>query len=192
MGRLARSLEVVLLGPQHPLREPLALLALRDVMAHHPLDVVAELLARDLEPAELAAEAGIEAQTTAEVHLEALDLLALVHDELALQADVGDLGAGAGVGAAVHVDRDRGVQRREPLLELADQVGLGLTQKGYALTNLRADWEIKPNLVASLWARNVFDQNYAVGGVNVYDSLGYNFVYPGEPKTYGVELNVKF
>jgi len=75
---------------------------------------------------------------------------------------------------------------------LADQVGLGLTQKGYALTNLRADWEIKPNLVASLWARNVFDQNYAVGGVNVYDSLGYNFVYPGEPKTYGVELNVKF
>src|SRR4051812_29884928 len=54
-GRPATSLEVRLVRPQHPLREALALLALRDVLADHPLDVLAELRAGDLEPAQLAA-----------------------------------------------------------------------------------------------------------------------------------------
>ena len=55
--------------------------------------------------AQLAAEAGLEPDAAAEVHLEALDVVAVVvEDELALEADVGDLDAGARVGAAVEVD----------------------------------------------------------------------------------------
>ena len=70
---------------------------------------------------------GAEAERAAEVHLEALDLVAVVvHDELALEADVGDLGAGAGVGAAVDVDRDLGVEVGEALLQLGHQAARAL------------------------------------------------------------------
>ena len=58
--------------------------------------------------AQLPAEAGVEAEAAAEVDLEALDLVAVgIGDELALEPDVGDLDAGAGVGAAVEVHGDR-------------------------------------------------------------------------------------
>ena len=87
------------------------------------LDVVGELRAGDLVGPELAAEAGVEPETAAEVHLEALDLVAVVvEDELALEADVGDLDARARVGAAVDVDRDRGVELGDALLELGDEL----------------------------------------------------------------------
>ena len=60
------------------------------------------------------------AEAAAEVHLEALDLLAVgVGDQLALEADVGDLDAGAGVRAAVDVDGDRRVEVGQPALQLA-------------------------------------------------------------------------
>src|SRR5690348_1600760 len=58
------------------------------------------------------------------MHLESLDLLAVrPGDQRALQADIGGLDPGAGVRAAVHVDRDRGVEAGQPALQLADQVG---------------------------------------------------------------------
>ena len=73
--------------------------------------------------AQLAAEVGLQPGGAAEVHLEALDLVAVgVEHQLALEADVGDLGAGAGVRAAVDVDGDRRVEVGEPPLELGDEV----------------------------------------------------------------------
>src|SRR4051794_36264269 len=58
------------------------------------------------------------------MHLEALDLAAVLrrHD-LALEAQVGGLDACAGIGAAVDVDGEWGVERREPLLQLRDGSG---------------------------------------------------------------------
>ena len=90
--------------------------------AHDPLDVVGQLVGGDLVAAQLAAEAGVEPEPAAEVHLEALDLVAVgVQDELALEADVGDLDAGARVGAAVDVDGERLVEVGQPALELVDR-----------------------------------------------------------------------
>ena len=106
--------------------------ALVDVAAHEPLDEVGEVVGGHLEAAHRAAEAGLVAvgggEAAAEVHLEAGLLLAVDRDDHALEADVGDLDAGAGVGAAVDVQGDRGVERRdvgEPALELGDRRGGG-------------------------------------------------------------------
>ena len=107
----------------HPVGERLAVLALVEVRRDDGGDVVVELGAGHLVGAQLAAEVGAQAGGAAEVHLEALDLVAVVVEhQLALEADVGDLGAGAGVGAAVDVDGDRGVEVGEAALELGDQV----------------------------------------------------------------------
>src|SRR5882757_10564839 len=92
----ARSLKVRLVGPGHPLREPLAAVPLLDVLADDPVHVVAEPAGRDLQPAQLAAEAGVQSESAAQVHLEAGHLVAVrVRHDLALEADVGGLGAGA-------------------------------------------------------------------------------------------------
>ena len=94
-----------------PLGEPLAVLALRLEGLEHPLDVVGQFVGGDLVAADLAAEPGVQAEPAAQVHLEALDLLAaVVGDDHALETDVGDLGAGAGVRAAVDVDGERHVE----------------------------------------------------------------------------------
>src|SRR4051812_284467 len=88
-------------GERLVLRRPVG-----QIVAGDLLDVRGKLLGRCLEAAHLAAEPGGltlgHAEGAAEVDLESFDLLARgVGDELALEADVGDLGAGAGVGAAV-------------------------------------------------------------------------------------------
>src|SRR5690606_15818086 len=143
-GRLVHSLEVGLLGPHDPLREPLALAALRHEPAHDALDVVAQLGAGDLQAAQLAPEPGVEAEAAAEVHLEALDLVAVgVGDDLALEPDVGHLGARAGVRAAVEVDGDRdlGAHVGQALLQVLDQADrplLGLDDRELAELDARA------------------------------------------------------
>ena len=92
--------------------------------------------------AELAAEVRVEAERPAEVDLEALHPVAVgVGDDLPLQADVGDLGAGAGVGAAVEGDAQRHVEVAEALLQLADQLdgaGAGGDQRQLAELQARA------------------------------------------------------
>ena len=64
------------------------------------------------------------AEPAAQVHLEALDVVAVgVQRPDALEPDVGHLDARARVGAAVDVDRERQVVLGQPGLELVDQVG---------------------------------------------------------------------
>src|SRR6202453_3312395 len=105
--------------------KPFTVLALLDEVAHHPVDVVAELIAGDLVLAQFSAEPAVYAQAAAEVDLEALDRPAItVVDHLALESDVGDLDAGARVRATVDVDRDRHV-------ELGVDVGQALFQLGH-------------------------------------------------------------
>ena len=66
---------------------------------------------------------GLLAEPAAQVHLEALDVAAVrTGQQDALQADVGDLDACARVRAPVDVDGERSVERRQPVLELGDQV----------------------------------------------------------------------
>src|SRR3978361_1047264 len=102
-----RSDQPRLVGPGDVGGEPLTGLAPLQVGPQHPLAVVGGLVLGDLVSAELAAEARLGAEVTAEVHLEALDALpGGVPDDHALEADVRRLEPGAAVRAAVHVDAD--------------------------------------------------------------------------------------
>src|SRR5258705_445677 len=112
------SFEVRLLRALHPVGEALPVLLLALEVLQDALDVVRKLGRRGLEPPDLPAEAGVHAERPSQVDLEALDLLAAgVGDELALQADVGGLDAGAGVRAAVDVDGQGGGEVGKAVLQ---------------------------------------------------------------------------
>src|SRR5690349_2797244 len=143
-----RSQEPGLLGPGHVAGEALAGLAAFEVTAQHPLAVVRRLGLGHLVAAELAAERGVHPEVAAEVHLEALDhLTGVVADHRALEADVGGLEPGAGVRAAVDVDRDRRVELRQPLLQVGVEVLgvlLGLDDRELAELQPRAGHRAAP------------------------------------------------
>src|SRR4051794_15333336 len=88
-GGLERLLaaDQVLVGAQDPRRERLPVLAVSEVVGDQRADVVVEAGAGDLVGPQLAAEVRLQSGGAAEVHLEALDLLAVVHDQLALESD---------------------------------------------------------------------------------------------------------
>ncbi len=70
--------------------------------------------------------------------------------------------------------------------------GPGIRQGGYALANLRAEMPLNSQVTIALWARNVFEQKYYTAGINAYYTIGYAALYPGEPRTFGVDLTAKF
>src|SRR3954447_12779610 len=129
-------------GSGHPLGEPLTLAALGDERASQPLHVVRQLIGGHLVATQLASEAGVESEPAAEVDLEALDLAPVgARHQLSLEPDVGHLDPGTGVGAAVEVDGDGGLQRAEARLQLIDQgrrPGLGLHDRELAELDPRA------------------------------------------------------
>jgi iron complex outermembrane receptor protein len=45
---------------------------------------------------------------------------------------------------------------------------------------------------AALYVRNVGDRLYYIAGYALGASAGVNTAYPGEPRTFGAELSVKF
>src|SRR5205807_1029854 len=97
-----------------------------DEIAHHSVDVIAELIAGDLVLAQLSSKTAVRAQGAAQVHLKPFDGSAVaVVDHLALEADIRNLNAGTRVRAAVDIDGDwhvqLGVDVFEPTLELGHQ-----------------------------------------------------------------------
>src|SRR5262249_7150907 len=121
---LRRSSQVALLGANGPLRESFTVGAVFDEVAHHPFDVIAQLVAGDLVLAQFSAEAAVQAEAAAQVHLEALDRAALaVVDHLAFEPDVGDLNSRTRIRAAVDVNCDRHVEPRVDVVEPAFEFG---------------------------------------------------------------------
>src|SRR3954452_1626171 len=123
-GRLEHALtaERHLVGAGDPRGEALTGQPLLEVGRDDVRHVVVEPRAGHLVGAQLAAELPGQADAATEVHLETLDLLAVVvQDELALEPDVGHLRARTRVRAAVDVDRDGRVQGGEPPFELLDE-----------------------------------------------------------------------
>lgn len=47
-------------------------------------------------------------------------------------------------------------------------------------------------LRVSLWGKNLTDESYFTTGVNVYNSLGFNFNLYADPRTYGVDVELNF
>jgi len=70
----------------------------------------------------------------------------------------------------------------------------GTSLKGYTTVNLRYSWNEIMNSGFSLgvYVRNVADKLYYISGYAMGASGGYNTGYPGEPRTFGAELSVKF
>jgi iron complex outermembrane receptor protein len=69
-----------------------------------------------------------------------------------------------------------------------------LQQDDYWLFGLTLGWEnmMGSNLDLSAYAKNVTDEEYAVGGVMLYHTLGLSTKAFGDPRSYGVQLRYQF
>src|ERR1700742_3398355 len=133
-GRCGWSCQILIARMDSPLRERLARLLTGCKPAENSFYIVGKVFGGGFQAPDLAPEARRRAVTAAQaapqVDLKALHLLTVrAGDQRPLQPDVSGLDAGAGVRAAVHVDRDRLGEVRQPPFQLVDQVdgaGLGL------------------------------------------------------------------
>jgi iron complex outermembrane receptor protein len=67
-----------------------------------------------------------------------------------------------------------------------------VTQEAYGLLAGRLTWAVKSeNVELSIFGRNLLDKKYSVGAVGL-ESIGWNAIIAGEPRTYGVELVKRF
>ena len=70
----------------------------------------------------------------------------------------------------------------------------GTDLDGYSTIGLRFDWKdiLQSNISAAAYVRNLADKVYHISGYALGASSGLNTWYPGEPRTFGVELKVDF
>lgn len=70
----------------------------------------------------------------------------------------------------------------------------GTRLPGYALVSTRLDWSgiAGSGFSAALFAKNLTDKAYFVGGMTLAAALGHNAAAVGEPRTYGIELSFKY
>lgn len=70
----------------------------------------------------------------------------------------------------------------------------GTKLKGYSTVNLRLSWNdiLGSRVSAAAYVRNVGNRLYFISGYAMGAAGGYNTAYPGEPRTFGGELSVKF
>jgi iron complex outermembrane recepter protein len=66
--------------------------------------------------------------------------------------------------------------------------------EGYALVNARAEWNnvLGSRIDAAVYASNLTGKQYEVGGFPLGAVIGGNSTLPGAPRTYGIELGIKF
>lgn len=70
----------------------------------------------------------------------------------------------------------------------------GTRLDGYSTLGLRFDWKdiMQSDVSAALYVRNLTDNVFDIAGYALGASSGVNTAYPGEPRTFGAELSVKF
>lgn len=70
----------------------------------------------------------------------------------------------------------------------------GTRLDGYSTIALRYSWKdiMQSNVSAAVYVRNLTDKVYHISGYALGASTGVNTWYPGEPRTIGAELSVKF
>lgn len=70
----------------------------------------------------------------------------------------------------------------------------GTRLEGYSTVGLRFSWKeiMQSRVSAAVYVRNVTDRTYYISGYALGASSGLNTAYPGEPRTFGAELSVKF
>jgi iron complex outermembrane receptor protein len=77
---------------------------------------------------------------------------------------------------------------------LNDTIVPGCKIAGYSLVNVRAEWNgiAGTKVDAALYANNVTDKEYEVGGFPLGAVTGSNATLPGTPRMFGLELGMKF
>jgi iron complex outermembrane receptor protein len=85
-------------------------------------------------------------------------------------------------------------QTNQTFSSLEASIAPGTTLPAYALLNLRYDWREMMGTHVSLgvFAKNVLNRQYYLGGQALGPDVGFNEAVPGAPRTFGVELNYKF
>jgi iron complex outermembrane receptor protein len=70
----------------------------------------------------------------------------------------------------------------------------GTRLDGYSTIGMRFSWKeiMQSKVSAGLYVRNLADKVYHISGYALGASAGVNTWYPGEPRTFGAELSVKF
>jgi iron complex outermembrane recepter protein len=70
----------------------------------------------------------------------------------------------------------------------------GTKLDGYTTVNFRLSWNeiMKSKVSAGVYVKNAFDKLHYVSGFVMGGAGGYNTAYPGEPRTIGGEISVKF
>ncbi len=95
----------------------------------------------------------------------------------------------------VAVRADVYAQTGQYISNTAATVTPGTYLPGYSTTNMRLDWSnvlSQKDLTLSLFARNLFDKGYYVGGFALGNLLGINSASVGEPRMWGAELKYAF
>ena len=70
----------------------------------------------------------------------------------------------------------------------------GTRLEGYSTVGARLSWKdiMQSKVSAAVYVRNIGDRLYYIAGYALGSSSGFNTAYPGEPRTIGAELSVKF
>ena len=70
----------------------------------------------------------------------------------------------------------------------------GTQLDGYSTLAMRLNWKeiMESKVSAAFYVRNLTKNTYYISGYALGASNGVNTAYPGEPRTFGAELSVKF
>ena len=76
----------------------------------------------------------------------------------------------------------------------ADTIAPGTKLPGYEPLNARLSWRdmMGSQFSSALFAKNITDEEYFVGGMTLAAALGHNAAAVGEPRTFGLELNYQY
>jgi len=67
-----------------------------------------------------------------------------------------------------------------------------VSQKAYGLLDARITWQISSqDMEVSVFGKNLTDKRYFQAATNL-ESLGYNIAFPGEPRTFGIQVRKNF
>ncbi|WP_454882435.1 TonB-dependent receptor [Sphingomonas oryzagri] len=68
-----------------------------------------------------------------------------------------------------------------------------VAQSEYGLLDLRATLDLdRWNAQIALFGKNVAGKHYLASAISLESALGYNYVVPGEPRTFGIEITKRF
>lgn len=79
-----------------------------------------------------------------------------------------------------------------PVLGYPNGTAEATSQPGYTLVDGRMSLAVSDQVTIALWVKNLTDKRYFAEGQDQTAGLGFANLYPGAPRTYGLEASVRF